>query len=94
MSTRGISSLLIAVIMALTVIAIIGLIAISMPLLKSSMDKVRWAGSMGAYKPPSPINSSSAVNSPQTDGYCLYYSNNGITYVSCPSIPINQTTTP
>ncbi|WP_054843770.1 hypothetical protein [Vulcanisaeta souniana] len=95
MASRGISALLIAIIMALTIIAIVGLVTISMPLLKSNADKTQWAGSMGAYKPPSPINSSNAVGfPPQTDGYCLYYSSNGMTYVSCPSTPINQTTTP
>ncbi len=94
MVSRGISALFVAIIMALTIIAIIGLITISMPLLKSGIDKTHWAGSMGVYKPPSPVNSSNAVETPQTDGYCLYYTNNGVTYISCPSTPMNQTTNP
>ncbi|WP_243666821.1 hypothetical protein [Vulcanisaeta sp. JCM 16159] len=49
---------------------------------------------MGAYKPPNPINSSNAIETPQTDGYCLYSVSNGVTYISCPSTPMNQTTNP
>ncbi|WP_243676201.1 hypothetical protein [Vulcanisaeta distributa] len=94
MVSKGISALLVAIIMALTIIAIIGLVTISMPLVKSSVDKMHWAGSMGAYKPPNPINASNVIETPQTDGYCLYSVSNGVTYISCPSTPMNQTTNP
>ncbi|ADY01217.1 hypothetical protein VMUT_1010 [Vulcanisaeta moutnovskia 768-28] len=96
MNSRGISSVATAVVMALTIIAVITFIAISMPLARSIIDKNHWAGEVGVYRPPSPINSSMGINEPTLDGYCLVYTtSNGyynLTYYSCPST-MNTTTT-
>ncbi|ADN49561.1 hypothetical protein [Vulcanisaeta distributa] len=90
----GITSVTTAVIVALAIIAVTGLIAISVSLGKSMIDRARWAGLMGSYEPPKPVTQVGG-NGPVLDGYCLVYTvNNGyynITYYSCPSIPMNNT---
>ncbi|WP_054854577.1 hypothetical protein [Vulcanisaeta distributa] len=97
MASRGITSVTTAVIMALAIIAIIGLIVISTPLARSIVDRTNWAGLMGSYEPPKPINSSIGFGEPALDGYCLAYTVvvNGynITYYSCPSTAMNSTAT-
>ncbi|WP_054854611.1 hypothetical protein [Vulcanisaeta distributa] len=95
MKSGGLTSVATAVIMALAIIAIIGLIVISTPLARSIVDRTNWASLMGSYEPPKPINSSIGFGEPALDGYCLVYSvSNGyynVTYYSCPSIIANNT---
>ncbi|WP_054854615.1 hypothetical protein [Vulcanisaeta distributa] len=97
MASRGITSVTTAVIMALAIIAVIGLIVISTPLARSIIDRTNWASLMGSYEPPKPINSSMGFGEPTLDGYCLVYSvSNGyynVTYYSCPSMAMNTTAT-
>ena len=89
----GISSVATAVVMAMTIIAVVSLVIISVPLGKSMIDKAHWAGEMGTYEPPKPVTQVSG--GPVLDGYCLVYTvDNGyynVTYYSCPSTT-NSTT--
>ena len=91
MMNKGVSSVMVAVIMAIAIILIIAVIAISMPLARSYADKAHWASEMGSYKPPNPISITNGQ--PVLNGYCLVNTVNGITYVSCPSTT-NSTATP
>jgi len=98
MRSRGQSSVLTAVIMALAIIAVIAFIAISWPMIKSGFDKSSWSGSMSLYKVGFTYTKSgpyaytqNGVSAPLNDtlgfmGYCLAYRYNA-TYVvySCPS---------
>jgi hypothetical protein len=93
----GVSSVFTAVIMALTIAAVIAAIAISWPMVKSSFDKNSWAGSMSLYKLNFGAkggeiyayaqNGVSAVvnDTPGTVGYCITYNGGDYIYYSCPS---------
>jgi len=95
--TRGQSSVFTAVIMALTIAAIIAAIAISWPMIKTNFDKNSWAGSMSLYKLDFGAKGgeiyayaqngvSAKVNStPGTVGYCITYNGGDYIYYSCPS---------
>jgi plastocyanin len=103
--TRGISSVLTAVIMALAIIFIIAAIAISWPMIKSGFDKNYWSGSMGLYTLKF-TNSSYAYaqngaggqvgSSPTPIGYCIAISTSTTYAVStCPSTtPSYQSSSP
>ncbi len=67
MKSGGLTSVATAVVMALAIIAIIGLIVISTPLARSIIDRTNWAGLMGSYEPPKPINSSMGFGEPTLD---------------------------
>jgi opacity protein-like surface antigen len=95
---RGISSVFTAVIMALTIAAVIVAIAVSWPMIKSNFDKSSWSGSMGLYKIGFTYTKSGAYayaqngvsaplsSSPSPVGYCLAYQVNATTAIySCPS---------
>ncbi|WP_460172655.1 hypothetical protein [Vulcanisaeta sp. JCM 14467] len=88
---KGISSVVTAVILAITIITIISIIAISIPLAKSYIDKTRWASQVSTYEPPS---QGGITSGPEVVGYCLMNTVGGITYVSCPSITTDQVTAP
>ena len=98
MGSRGISSVFTAVIMALTIAAVIAAIAVSWPMMKSNFDKSSWSGSMGLYKIGFTYTKSGAyayaqngVSAPLNDtpgfvGYCIAYRYNATTAIySCPS---------
>jgi opacity protein-like surface antigen len=95
---RGISSVFTAVIMALTIAAVIAAIAVSWPMIKSNFDKSSWAGSMSLYKVGFAYTkngpyayaqngvSAPLSSSPSPVGYCLAYQVNATTAIySCPS---------
>jgi hypothetical protein len=95
MRSRGQSSVLTAVIMALAIIFIIAAIAISWPMVKSGFDKNYWSGSMSLYRlnfvnstyAYTQINVSGSLSSnPSPIGYCIAYGDNSsnATY-ACPS---------
>ena len=84
-----------AVIMALTIIAVIAFIAISWPMIKSGFDKNYWSGSMGLYSLKfANLTYAYAQNgvgaevngTPGVIGYCIAYGDNSTnaTY-ACPS---------
>jgi opacity protein-like surface antigen len=98
MGSRGISSVFTAVIMALTIAAVIAAIAVSWPMIKSNFDKSSWAGSMSLYKVGFTYTkngpyayaqngvSAPLSSSPSPVGYCLAYQVNATTAIySCPS---------
>jgi len=95
---RGISSVFTAVIMALTIAAVIAAIAVSWPMMKSNFDKSSWAGSMSLYKVGFTYTKNgpyayaqNGVSAPLNDtpgfvGYCMAYRYNATTAIySCPS---------
>jgi len=95
---RGISSVFTAVIMALTIAAVIAAIAVSWPMMKSNFDKSSWSGSMGLYKVGFTYTKSGAYaytqngvsaplnGTPGFVGYCIAYQYNATTAIySCPS---------
>jgi hypothetical protein len=95
MGSRGISSVFTAVIMALTIAAVITAIAVSWPMIKSTFDKNYWSGSMGTYNlrfaNSSYAYAQNGVSAPLNDtpgfvGYCMAYRYNATTAIySCPS---------
>jgi len=98
MGSRGISSVFTAVIMALTIAAVIAAIAVSWPMMKSNFDKSSWAGSMSLYKVGFTYTKSGAYayaqngvsaplnGTPGFVGYCIAYQYNATTAIySCPS---------
>ena len=95
---RGISSVFTAVIMALTIAAVIVAIAVSWPMIKSNFDKSSWSGSMGMYKVGFAYTKNgpyaytqNGVSAPLNGtpgfvGYCIAYQVNATTAIySCPS---------
>jgi hypothetical protein len=95
---RGMSSVFTAVIMALTIAAVIAAIAVSWPMIKSNFDKSSWAGSMSLYKldfgakgGETYAYAQNGVSAPLNGtpgfvGYCLAYRYNATTAIySCPS---------
>jgi len=95
---RGISSVFTAVIMALTIAAVIAAIAVSWPMMKSGFDKNTWSGSMSLYKVGFTYTRSGAYaytqngvsaplnGTPGFVGYCIAYRYNATTAIySCPS---------
>jgi hypothetical protein len=101
--SRGQSSVFLAVIMASAIIAIIAIIAISWPMIKSNFDKNYWSGSMGTYN----LNfgasgneiyayaqngvSAKVKSTPEAVGYCITYNDGNNIYYSCPSnLPSHQ----
>jgi len=95
---RGVSSVFLAVVLAIAVAVGIAAVAITWPMIKSNFDKSSWAGSMSLYKVGFTYTKSGAYayaqngvsaplgSSPSPVGYCLAYQVNATTAIySCPS---------
>jgi opacity protein-like surface antigen len=95
---RGVSSVFLAVVLAIAVAVGIAAVAITWPMIKSNFDKSSWSGSMGLYKIGFTYTKSGAYayaqnnvvaelnDTPGFVGYCIAYKYNATTAIySCPS---------